>query len=156
MSDRRKGPGSAVRAPRGTGLAACLLAAALLAGPALAAGPAPSPALGAPGTRLASVAAGGDIRVTVQAPAQPVLSTHVILREHGTNRLLQRTADGFFIPWDRDPARLADTGARPEGGQLTFKILDESLAGASLPLTVVVLARTASGDLTGEFMVEQR
>lgn len=154
MTDRRTGPGDAMRAPRRLALVLCLLALAPL--PALAAEAAGPPALGAPGTRLPAAPAGGDVRVVVQAPAQPVLSTHVILREHGTNRLLHRTADGFFIPWDRDPARLADTGARPQGGQLTFKVLDESLAGASLPLTVVVLARTAAGDLTGEFMVERR
>ena len=126
--------------------------------PALAGAPSDGLRLGAPGTALPSrqAPADGDLSIAVAAPESPVTATHVLLRQHGSSEVLQRTADGFFVPGGTNSERLADTGARPVDGVLTFKILNEPLEGLSYPLTIVLIARTADGVLTGEFTVEPR
>ncbi len=141
----------------------------LILASALAAGLAWAPAfalqnaierLGPPGAPLspARVSGSGAIGLSkaVIAPSGPIVSTHVILKSHGNGTLLHRTANGYFIPWNGDKDTLADTGFRARNGVVTFKILNEALDGVSFPLTVVLVIRTETEELSGEFTVERR
>jgi hypothetical protein len=115
-------------------------------------------ALGPPGTRWATVRAEPgvvDLRRTVAIGDRAIRRTHVLIRTQGSGGLLQRNADGFYVPWDGDRSTLADAGFRPVDGRLTFKILAEPITGLSLPLTVVVMAETPDGLITAEFQLER-
>jgi len=105
-----------------------------------------------------TVLARGTTRLD-QALALPrgtqVLSTHVLIKPHASNRILQRTRDGFYVPWDGDADSLRDAGLRPSGGDVVdFKVLEGDLQSLSFPLTVVLAVRTPEGLSRAELLVE--
>lgn len=92
----------------------------------------------------------------VDTGGDQVLAAHVIARPHSSNAFLMRDANGFFVPWDGDPDHLADTGARPEGGRMVFKVLRGPLGGTLLPVTIILAYRTPAGLKFGQFELEAR
>lgn len=90
----------------------------------------------------------------VLAMGDPVDASFVVLREHSTNRLLQRTNTGFFVPWDGRSETLADNRFPAEDGVIRFKILRDSVAGLLFPLSVAIGYRTGGVLKTGQFAIE--
>ncbi len=81
-------------------------------------------------------------------------ATYVIARDL-TNQLLQRTNDGYWVPWDSQKSSLIDNKLTVQGGKLVYKVLSEDLTGALFPLSIT-LAYTADGAFKyGVFAVEK-
>lgn len=91
---------------------------------------------------------------TVELNGDVPTATYVIARGL-TNQLLQRTNDGYWIPWDSQQSSLIDNKLTVQGGKLVYKVLSEDLSGALFPLSVT-LAYTADGAFKyGVFAVEK-
>lgn len=81
-------------------------------------------------------------------------ATYVIARDL-TNQLLQRTNDGYWVPWDSQKSSLIDNKLTVQDGKLVYKVLSEDLSGALFPLSIT-LAYTAGGAFKyGVFAVEK-
>ena len=94
-----------------------------------------------------------DLSLPVAVGGEPVEATHVIFQMHSTNELMMRTADGFYVPWDGDPANLANAGFPVEDGIVRFKLFNQNITGASLPLTVVIAYRSGADLKFGQISV---
>jgi len=92
----------------------------------------------------------------VDSGGDQILATHIVARVHSTSQAMQRTNLGYWVPWDGDIDSLVDNQMPRAGGQITFKILDQSLEGLSAPLTVTLMYRTPAGMKIGQFQVEAR
>lgn len=91
---------------------------------------------------------------TVELGGDLPTATYVIARGL-TNQLLQRTNDGYWIPWDSQQSSLIDNKLTVQGGKLVYKVLSEDLSGALFPLSIT-LAYTADGAFKyGVFAVEK-
>ncbi len=88
---------------------------------------------------------GGDLRVHIDTGEDTVQAAYVALRGQSSNQLLMRDANGFFIPWSGKIEVLQDTGARPQKGILTLKILNQNLGDITLPLSLMVAYKTPAG-----------
>jgi hypothetical protein len=66
---------------------------------------------------------------------------------------LQRTNEGYWVPWDGAVDSLVDNRFQPLGSQLVFKVLKEDLTGYMFPLTVTIAYRVPSGVKFGFFQV---
>lgn len=91
------------------------------------------------------------LSITVQLQGDVPTATHVFAR-FANNQPRQRTNEGFWIPWSGNPADLIDNRFKPVGDTLTFKITNEDLEGAFLPVTFFVAYRVGglmkSGSVT--------
>lgn len=91
---------------------------------------------------------------TVELGGDVPTATYVIARGL-TNQLLQRTNDGYWIPWDSQQSSLIDNKLTVQGGKVVYKVLSEDLSGALFPLSIT-LAYTAGGAFKyGVFAVEK-
>ncbi len=91
---------------------------------------------------------------TVNLDGDVPTATYVIARGL-TNELLQRTNDGYWVPWDSRQSTLIDNKLTVQGGKLVYKVLSEDLSGALFPLSIT-LAYTAGGTFKyGVFAVEK-
>ena len=97
-----------------------------------------------------------DLNLPVAVGDDPVDATHVIFQMHSTNALMMRTADGFYVPWDGDQANLANAGFPVEDGIVRFKLFNQDITGASLPLTVVIAYRSGDDLKFGQISVGAR
>ncbi len=119
--------------------------AALLLAPAIASAQSiNAPALTDKGPNLAAAitrsAASAPLQITVPLNGDMPRATHVFAR-FGNNRPLQRNAEGFWIDWSGESSALIDNRFRPQGGSLTFKILDEDISAAYFPIDIFVAYR---------------
>ena len=55
---------------------------------------------------------------------------------------LQRTSDGYWVPWNGDTAQLIDNGFPPVDGKLTFKVLDHAIGSDNHGITLGIGYRT--------------
>jgi len=55
---------------------------------------------------------------------------------------LQRTKDGYWVPWNGDTAQLIDNGFHSVDGKLTFKVLDHSIDPDNHGITLGIGYRT--------------
>ncbi|MBM3489537.1 MAG: hypothetical protein FJX68_03665 [Alphaproteobacteria bacterium] len=104
--------------------------------------------LNSKGARLAPVKvpiAAANVGKTVELGGDVPTASHV-MASMPDGRSLQRTNQGYWLPWDGTPASLIDNGFQPTGGLLTFKVLKEDLTQRFLPVTVTVAYR-AGGQL---------
>ena len=78
-----------------------------------------------------------DLRLTVNAGADQVTSTHVwaIL---GAAELRQRTNNGYWIPWSGNVEDLIDNRFAVDGDTIEFKIVDGSIAADNQGITIVI------------------
>ncbi len=101
--------------------------------------------LSASGTRLSNLfydPAVEEFSVTIDLGGDVPDRVHVMLREGG--RMLQRSRNGYWLPWNGDVSVLRDAGFRAQGGTLTYKITAEDLSGRMFPLKFT-LAYTVGG-----------
>lgn len=80
-------------------------------------------------------------------------TTHVVVREHSTNRALQRNNLGFFVPWDGNLDTLIDNHFSTENGSIVFKILRDGVGDLLYPLSVSIGYRTGGVMKTGHFAI---
>ena len=66
---------------------------------------------------------------------------------------LQRTNEGYWVPWSGSVDSLLDNRFQPAGSQLLFKVLKEDLTGYMFPLTVTIAYRVPGGVKFGFFQV---
>lgn len=78
--------------------------------------------------------------VTIDLGGDVPTATYVIAH-NPTNQALQRTNDGYWIPWDSKVASLVDNHFAPAGGKLTYKLVAEDLSGAFFPLSFTLAYR---------------
>ena len=55
---------------------------------------------------------------------------------------LQRTNDGYWVPWNGDTAQLIDNGFQSINGKLTFKVLDQAIGPDNHGITLGIGYRT--------------
>jgi hypothetical protein len=131
--------------------AAC--AAALAA--AIGGAPAAAQDLTAEGATLPSVVLAPDAPASyaVDLGGDAPDSAHVLLRAMGSGRVLARDRDGFWAPWDGDPAALPPSAAVRDGDRLTYKLfLAAPLAQLSPPYMVTLAYRSGGVLKYGAFM----
>lgn len=94
------------------------------------------------------------LQVTVPLGGDQPTATYVFAR-FGNNQPLQRTNEGYWIPWSGDRDTLIDNRLQPQGDSLTFKIADEDLSTAFLPVHFFVAYRVGSNFKYGSFSLVQ-
>ena len=99
------------------------------------------------GTRIGVLETDGkitDLRLTVDLAGETPTSTHVwaII---GSSLRRQRTNDGYWIPWDGNPATLIDNHLPVINGMLVFKVVDEDISAENYGITINVGYRTPEG-----------
>lgn len=97
-----------------------------------------------------------DLTQIVETGGDQVLATYIVARVHSTSQAMQRTNLGYWVPWDGNLDSLVDNQMPQANGQITYKVLDQSLDGLAAPLTVTLLYRTPAGLKLGQFYVEAR
>lgn len=93
---------------------------------------------------LADVAA-GIVEKQVGIADDVIEATYVVVQMPGSQALM-RNRQGVFLPWDLDPAGLADNGFVAENGRLLFKVLDQDISAQNFPVRVTIYYR-ANGEL---------
>lgn len=111
--------------------------------------------LTAAGARLDPIAcpAGLPCEVAIDAGGDTVIDVHVVLRPASSNIALARDRDGFWAPWDGDPAKLPPAAALRDGDLLVFKLFQDPPSGLASPYTVTLAYRTPDGLRLGWFEV---
>lgn len=84
-----------------------------------------------------------DLRIQVVLDGDEPIGTYVYAFI-GASEYLQRTNDGYWIPWDRQWDSLVDNRLSAVDGTLEFKIFDEDLGADNHGITIVVAYRTKS------------
>ena len=125
----------------------------LAAGAAVATAASAADRLTVAGAALPPVAyaPGAPLEIAVDAGGDTVLSAHVVLRPHSSSLALARDRDGFWAPWNGDPATLPDTAVTREDGRLVFKIFAAPPRSLTPPLRVTLAYRTPEGLRHGAF-----
>jgi hypothetical protein len=93
------------------------------------------------------------VQRTVQLDAGEAVSATYVSMRTNDGRYLQRTNEGYWMPWSGGQAALADNRLQPVGNLLTFKVLKQDLSDQSFPLTITISYRTAAGVKFGMFEV---
>jgi hypothetical protein len=93
---------------------------------------------------LADVVA-GIVEKQVGIADDVIEATYVVVQMPGSQALM-RNRQGVFLPWDLDPAGLADNGFVAENGRLLFKVLDQDISAQNFPVRVTIYYR-ANGEL---------
>ena len=121
----------------------------------LAAVAARAESLSGEGTRLLAVKvplASANVGKTIELGGDAPTETHV-MATMPDGRSLQRTNQGYWLPWDGKPASLIDNGFQPSGGLLAYKVLKEDISKRFLPITVTVAYRAGGRLKFGVFDV---
>ena len=71
-----------------------------------------------------------------------------------TNRMLQRTNDGYWVAWDRKLTSLVDNQITPQNGKLVFKVFAEDISGAQFPLSITLAYKVGGVVKYGVFPVQ--
>lgn len=95
-----------------------------------------------------------QLQVTVPLAGDQPSATYVFAR-FGNNQPMQRSNEGYWLPWSGAREDLIDNRLQPAGDSLTFKIADEDLSGAFLPVHFFVAYRAGSSFKYGSFMLVQ-
>ncbi len=106
----------------------------------------PLPTLSEDGTVLGTLYTDGevdDLRIQVVLDGDEPIATYVYAFI-GASEYLQRTNEGYWIPWDRQWDSLVDNRLSAVNGTLEFKIFDEDLGADNHGITIVVAYRTKS------------
>lgn len=99
------------------------------------------------GVDPASVTVERSVALTGDAP----VSTHVTALT-GAGKRLQRTNEGYWIPWTGRLDELVDNGFASSGDRLRFKVLkDEDMRGELFPVRVMIGYKTADSFKFGIF-----
>ncbi len=81
------------------------------------------------GTRLGTLFTAGkvnDLRFTVSLQEDQPTATYV-WATIGSNDRRVRTNEGYWLPWNGDPANLIDNRFPVKDGTVTFKVIDEDI-----------------------------
>lgn len=81
-------------------------------------------------------------------------SAAYVMAHDMTNRMLQRTNDGYWIAWDRKHASLVDNQITPQNGKLVFKVFAEDISGAQFPLSITLAYKVGNVLKYGVFPVQ--
>jgi hypothetical protein len=136
------------RSVRSLGGAFALL---MLAGAALA-----QDRLTAAGTALSQVKvapASALVQRTVQLDAGEVVTATYVSLRNNNGLILQRTNEGYWVPWSGTGGALMDNRFQAVGNLLTFKVLKQDISDQSFPLTISISYRTSAGLKFGVFEV---
>ena len=71
-----------------------------------------------------------------------------------TNRMLQRTNDGYWVAWDRKLTSLVDNQITPQNGKLVFKVFAEDISAAQFPLSITLAYKVGDVVKYGVFPVQ--
>ncbi len=82
-----------------------------------------------------------DLRFAVDLGGDTPEASHVWAIVGGA-RTVQRTNDGFWVPWNGDTDSLIDNQFSAANGQLTFKVLDEDIGSENQGITLGIGYRT--------------
>lgn len=80
-------------------------------------------------------------------------ATYLIARDM-TNRMLQRTNDGYWIAWDSKLTSLIDNQIQPQNGKLTYKVFAEDISAAKFPLSVTLAYKVGNIVKYGVFPIQ--
>lgn len=94
------------------------------------------------------------LQVTVPLGGDRPSASYVFAR-FGNNQPMQRSNEGYWLPWSGARDDLIDNRLQPSGDSLTFKIADEDLSGAFLPVHIFVAYQVGSSFKYGSFMLVQ-
>ncbi len=111
--------------------------------------------LGAQGAVLATpipATAAKPLNFTVKLNGDRPVATYVFAR-FSNNQPLQRSNEGYWVPWSGNAADLIDNKFKPIGDNLTFKISDEDLSSAFLPAQFFVAYKVGTTLKYGSLMV---
>jgi len=111
--------------------------------------------LGTQGTVLSTpipIDAARPLNFTVKLNGDTPNATYVFAR-FSNNQPLQRSNEGYWVPWSGNAADLIDNKFKPVGDTLTFKITDEDLAAAFLPVQFFVGYKVGTTLKYGSLMV---
>lgn len=100
---------------------------------------------------LADVAS-GIVEKQIGIADDVVDATYVVVQIPGSQPLM-RNRQGVFLPWDLDPAGLADNGFVAEKGRLLFKVLDQDISAQNFPMRVTIFYRVSDELKFGYFDV---
>jgi ribosomal protein L14 len=90
---------------------------------------------------------------TVDLQGDVPTATYVIARDM-TNRMLQRTNDGYWVAWDSKVDSLVDNQIQPQNGKLVFKVFAEDISGASFPLSITLAYKVGNTLKYGVFPIK--
>lgn len=97
----------------------------------------------------------GGLAVAVDTEKRNIMSVHAVARFQ-SNAPRQRTAEGFWIPWNEAPESLIDLHLVPaDDGTLRIPLVEEDLSDQFLPIIFTVIVRTADETRWGYLVVEQ-
>lgn len=111
--------------------------------------------LGSQGTVLTTplpYTAARPLNFTVRLSGDVPSATYVFAR-FSNNQPMQRTTEGFWLPWSGNAADLIDNKFKVQGDSITFKIVDEDLSAAFLPVEFFVGYRVGTTLKYGSLMV---
>lgn len=80
-------------------------------------------------------------------------ATYLIARDT-TNRMLQRTNDGYWVAWDSKLTSLVDNQIQPQNGKLTYKVFAEDISAAKFPLSVTLAYKVGNVVKYGVFPIQ--
>lgn len=80
-------------------------------------------------------------------------ATYLIARDM-SNRMLQRTNDGYWIAWDSKLTSLIDNQIQPQSGKLTYKVFAEDISAAKFPLSVTLAYKVGNVVKYGVFPIQ--
>jgi ribosomal protein L14 len=83
-----------------------------------------------------------------------VPSATYVMAHDLTNRMLQRTNDGYWIAWDRKLTSLVDNQITPQNGKLVFKVFAEDISAAQFPLSITLAYKVGDVVKYGVFPVQ--
>ena len=90
---------------------------------------------------------------TVDLQGDQPSATYVMAHDL-TNRMLQRTNDGYWIAWDRKFGSLVDNQITPQNGKLVFKVFAEDISAAQFPLSITLAYKVGDVVKYGVFPVQ--
>jgi hypothetical protein len=111
--------------------------------------------LGAQGVVLTSpipATATQPLSFTVKLNGDQPSATYVFAR-FSNNRPMQRSAEGYWVPWSGNAADLIDNKFTPRDDKVVFKIIDENISAAFLPVQFFVAYRVGTTLKFGSLMV---
>lgn len=90
---------------------------------------------------------------TVDLQGDVPTATYVLAHDR-SNQILQRTNDGYWVPWDRKVSSLIDNQFQPQNGKLVFKVFAEDISGANFPLSITLVYKAGGVLKSGVFPIK--
>lgn len=90
---------------------------------------------------------------TVDLQGDLPTATYVMAHDM-TNRMLQRTNDGYWVAWDRKLTSLVDNQIVPQNGKLVFKVFAEDISASKFPLSITLAYKVGGVLKYGVFPVQ--